>query len=73
MSKLVTSTFWKHTAERAIKTVAQTAVAGLTVTGVTGVLDVAWSVVLSASVLAGIVSVLTSIGTVDNDLNRPVS
>lgn len=72
MSKFATSTFWMHTAERAIKTVAQTAVAGLTVTGVTGVLDVAWSVVLSASVLAGIVSVLTSIGTVDNDLNRPV-
>ena len=72
MPKFATSTFWMHTAERAIKPVAQTAVAGLSVTCVTGVLDVAWSVVLSASVLAGIVSVLTSIGTVDNDLNRPV-
>ena len=65
MSKLTSRTWWGQAGERAIKTVAQTAVAGLTVTGVTGVLDVAWVTVLSASVLAGLVSVLTSIATID--------
>lgn len=44
---------------RAIKTVAQTAVATI---GTTAVLtEVNWQVVLSASVLAGILSLLTSI------------
>lgn len=45
---------------RALKTVAQTAVA-LIGTGAIGILDVDWIAVLSASVLAGIVSILTSI------------
>lgn len=67
MSKLTSRTWWGQAGERAIKTVAQTAVAGLTVTGVTGVLDVAWVTVLSASVLAGLVSVLTSVATIDTE------
>lgn len=45
---------------RSLKTVAQTAVA-LIGTGAIGILDVDWIAVLSASVLAGIVSILTSI------------
>lgn len=45
---------------RAIKTVAQTAVA-LIGTGAIGILDVDWIAVLSASVLSGILSILTSI------------
>lgn len=65
MSKLTSRTWWGQAGERAIKTIAQTAVAGLTVTGVTGVLDVAWVTVLSASALAGLVSVLTSVATID--------
>ena len=65
MSKLTSRTWWGQAGERAIKTVAQTAVAGLTVTGVTGVLDVAWVTVLSGSVLAGLVSLLTSVATID--------
>lgn len=56
----LTRKFWAYAGERAAKTVAQTAIAGLTVTGVTGVLDVAWVAVASASALAGIVSILTS-------------
>lgn len=45
---------------RAIKTVAQTMVATI---GTSAVLnDVDWAVVLSASVLAGLLSILTSIG-----------
>lgn len=53
--------FWKATGIRAIKTVCQTAVATI---GTAMVLsDVNWQMVVSASVLAGILSVLTSIAT----------
>lgn len=53
--------FWKATAIRAIRTICQTAVATI---GTAMVLsDVNWHVVLSASLLAGLLSVLTSIAT----------
>lgn len=53
--------FWKATLIRAIRTICQTAVATI---GTAVVLtDVNWVYVVSASVLAGILSVLTSIGT----------
>lgn len=56
-------TYWikwlKAAAIRAIKTMAQTAV-GLIGTSVM-ISDVSWQVVASASVLAGVVSILTSI------------
>ena len=53
--------FWKATLIRAIKTVCQTAVATI---GTAMVLtDVNWQMVVSASILAGILSVLTSIAT----------
>ena len=51
--------WWKAAGVRAIKTVAQTAVATL---GTTAVLsEVNWLAVASASVLAGILSLLTSV------------
>lgn len=51
--------WWKAAAVRAIKTVAQTAVA---MVGTAVVMDdVNWVMVLSASVLAGILSLLTSV------------
>lgn len=53
--------FWKFAANRAIRTVSQTAVATI---GTTAVLeDVNWLTVISASLLAGILSMLTSIST----------
>lgn len=49
-----------YAGERAVKTVAQTAIATIGV-GVAGVLDVDWVNVLSVSALAGIMSLLTSV------------
>lgn len=54
--------FAKAAAERAVKTIAQAAVAILTA-GATGILDVDWVQVASVALLAGAVSVLTSIGS----------
>lgn len=51
--------FWRATLIRAIKTICQTAVATIGTTTVIG--DVNWALVLSASALAGILSILTSI------------
>ena len=51
--------WWKAAGVRALKTVAQTAVATIGTSAVLG--DVQWLVVASASVLAGILSLLTSI------------
>lgn len=58
---IFTRAFWAYAGERAAKTIAQTAVALLTVGSVTGVLDVAWVALASAVALAGVVSVLTSV------------
>lgn len=53
--------FWKCALIRALKTICQTAVA---VIGTAFVMsDVNWCVVISASLLAGILSILTSIAT----------
>lgn len=65
-------TWLKSALIRAVKTIAQTAVALLT-TGVVGILDVDWLSVLSASLLAGIVSVLTSLtGLPEADESAPL-
>ena len=51
--------WWKAAAVRAVKTVAQTAVATIGTAAVLG--DVTWLAVASASALAGVLSVLTSV------------
>lgn len=56
----MTKAWWKAALVRAVKTVAQTAVATIGTTAVISQVD--WMVVLSASALAGILSMLTSIG-----------
>lgn len=53
--------FWKATLIRAIRTVCQTAVATIGTAAV--ITDVNWQMVVSASLLAGLLSVLTSIAT----------
>lgn len=56
---LTNRNWWRAAAIRAIKTVAQTAIGCI---GASAVLaDVSWPVVGSAAVLAGVVSLLTSI------------
>ena len=51
--------WWKAAGIRAIKTVAQTAVATIGTSAAMG--DVNWLMVASASVLAGVLSLLTSV------------
>ena len=58
---ITNKTCWKATAVRAIKTICQTAIA--TIGTATLLEEVKWPMVISASLLAGILSVLTSIVT----------
>lgn len=56
-----TAEFWKATAERAIKTVAQALLSMWLVGDVTGLLEVDWVQVLSIAGGAGLASVLSSL------------
>jgi len=55
-----TKAFWAYAGERAIKTVAQAALAVIG-TGAVGILSVDWQGIASVSLMAGIISVLTSV------------
>jgi hypothetical protein len=57
----MTKEWLKAAGIRSLKTVAQTAVGTIIATGAVGVDGVAWFVVGSAALLAGVVSLLTSI------------
>ena len=62
MDKLMSKEWWKEAGTRAIKTVSQTAIATI---GTSALIEnVNWLVVLSASALAGALSILTSIATI---------
>lgn len=60
MDQLKNMKWWKAAGTRAIKTVAQSALA-LIGTNAIGVTDVNWVAVASAAALAGVVSLLTSL------------
>lgn len=57
--EILTPAWWAAAAMRALKTVAQTAVATIGTSAFISAVD--WRMVLSASVLAGILSLLTSL------------
>jgi len=59
---MFTSLFWKLTAERAVKTFAQT-LAGVLVVGGTTLLSAHWTTALATAGMAAVVSVLTSVGS----------
>lgn len=58
----MSATYWLDLAERAIKTLAQTLVATLSV-GATGLLDVDWQQAASIAGLSAVLSILTSIAS----------
>ena len=58
---LTSTAFWASAGERAVKTVAQTALALLGSSQVISAIEVDWSEVGGVSLLAGILSLLTSI------------
>jgi hypothetical protein len=69
MSSIFTRKFARDAAERACKTVAQAAGALLISAG-TGLLDTDWKGVVSGAGIAGVISLLTSVGSAqvgDND------
>lgn len=59
MSNLTSKKWWKAAAERALKTVCQTAIASMGTAAV--MTEVNWVMVGSAALLAGILSILTSV------------
>ena len=58
---LTNPNWWGMALERAIRTLAQTAIATITAGTAIGALDVDWTNVISVAGLAGILSILTSI------------
>lgn len=61
MGNLSSKKFWSAALVRAIRTIAQTAIAAIGTSKL--ILDVDWRYMLSASLLAGVLSILTSIAT----------
>lgn len=59
MKNIVNKNWWKSAAVRAVKTIAQTAIATIGTAAVLGEVD--WIAVASASALAGVLSMLTSV------------
>lgn len=59
MDQLTNKLWWKAAGTRAIKTTAQTAVATIGTAAFIG--EVPWKLVVSAAILAGVLSILTSL------------
>jgi diacylglycerol kinase len=65
--------FWDYAWERSLKTVAQSALAVLTVESIVDLSDVNWMMILGVSVLSGIVSLLTSVINFDFSTGLPIA
>jgi uncharacterized membrane protein YdfJ with MMPL/SSD domain len=63
MEKL--SKYWGYAGERAVKTVAQTALAVITASAALSIVDVDFAQVVGVAALAGLMSLLTSVLTYD--------
>jgi hypothetical protein len=61
--------YWDYSAERAVKTIAQSALASIGV-GAAGIVDVDWTQVASVAALAGIMSLLTSVLVYDKEQKK---
>ena len=68
MSKYANKKFWLDAMDRAISTFAQAGVGVLTA-GVTGILEIDWTQMLSVAGLAAVVSVFTSVAFRGRDDN----
>lgn len=64
--------FVEYAGERAVKTIAQSALAMITASTAIGLLDIDWVQVASVSMLAGALSILTSIAFPTKDGVSPV-
>jgi len=53
--------FWSYAGERAMKTLAQTALATIAASQVVGLFEVDWTQIVSIAGLAGVMSLLTSV------------
>lgn len=71
VSSYMSRDFWAGTAERALKTFAQSLL-GVLMGGASGLLDVDWVAALSVAGLATVGSVLTSVATPDFTAGVPV-
>ena len=69
---LTSTAFWASAGERAIKTVAQTALALLGTSQLISVVNVDWAQIGGVSILAGILSLLTSIALPAAETKRAI-
>ena len=67
---MMNKAFWRDVGIRAVRTMAQAAVGGISTAAVMS--DVNWIQVLSASILAGLVSVLMSLDRLEIPKQTPV-
>lgn len=67
---MFTAKFWRATAERAVRTAAQTAVATLGADGL-GIVDVDWGATASVTGMAALLAVLTAVATAGGKTDGP--
>jgi len=69
---LTSTAFWASAGERAIKTVAQTALALLGTSQLISVVSIDWTEIAGVSVVAGVISLLTSIALPSAEVKQSI-